>query len=78
MKTIHTKHNQLCIWPSDLGCNPDGSPWHAVVIGLPFAAPTEGLGVAQVFLTVQQARELSLELGWLIARIDEMMAKETA
>lgn len=79
MKTIRTKHSQVCIWPSDYGThNADGSVGAAVVLGIPHAAPCEGLGVATVFLNLDDAKKLAEELAALIARIDEMKAKETA
>lgn len=78
MKTIRTKYSQVCIWPSDIGTNPDGTPWHAVVLGIPHAAPCEGLGVATVFLEPDDARALVTELTALLARIDAAQVKEKA
>ena len=72
MKTIHTKYNQLCIWQSI-----DRAPNEAIVIGIPYSAPSEGMDVTKVYLTIEQARALSLEIDQMLVRIDERR-KETA
>lgn len=79
MKTIRTKYSQVCIWSSDHGThNSAGTVGHAVVLGIPHAAPCEGLGVATVFLNLDDAKTLADELAALIVRIEVMKAKEPA
>lgn len=72
MKTFRTRYNQLSVWQSV-----DRAPNEAIVVAIPYSAPSEGMDVTKAYLTIEQARELSLELDQLLARIDERR-KETA
>lgn len=70
MKTIHTETSALAVWSCDRGTKKDGKVVPAIVIGIPYTAPTEEMGVAKVFLTIEQAEGLARELGFLIGKAE--------